>query len=540
MSPEQAEGGAVDARSDVFAFGVLFYEMLCGKRPFNGTTTLATLASILRASPDPPRSLRPGIPANVEHIVLRCLDKRPDGRYESGGAVHRELLARQTARMRVRASRRPAVITALIAVLIVLAVIGVRSYVNASRVRWVKTEVVPELTRLAGANRLLEALRLHREASGYVPASRELEGFAETLRARQFSIRTDPPGATIYVADYVDVGEGGSEAPGRPQWVELGVSPLDTNTIPTRGYYRVRVEKAGFVPIEQAFGAIAARPLELRLHSEGTSPPGMVWIPGIRAGESLSWEVVAPVALPGYWLDRYEVTNREFKTFVTAGGYQKPEYWKEPFVKDGQSLSWKEAMAQFRDATGRVGPATWELGTYRDGDATADLPVGGVSWYEAAAFAAFSSRSLPTIYHWFGAAGIRLHSDILGLSNFRGKGPDPIGRNRGVTTFGAYDMAGNVKEWVANPVGDRRFILGGGWDERADQFAGVDARKPFERHVNFGFRRALYGSPSTGWRRRDGGIEHARPPRRCACRRRRVSDIRSRTQLRQGGSAIKS
>ena len=253
----------------------------------------------------------------------------------------------------------------------------------------------------------------------------------------------------------------------------------------------MRVEKAGFVPIEQAFGAIAARPLELRLHSEGTSPPGMVWIPGIRAGESLSWEVVAPVALPGYWLDRHEVTNREFKTFVTAGGYQRPEYWTEPFVKDGQSLSWKEAMAQFRDATGRVGPATWELGTYRD--ATADLPVGGVSWYEAAAFAAFSSRSLPTIYHWFGAAGIRLHSDILGLSNFRGKAPDPIGRNRGVTTFGAFDMAGNVKEWVANPVGDRRFILGGGWDEPAYQFAGTDGRKPFERNATFGFRRALYG-----------------------------------------------
>jgi eukaryotic-like serine/threonine-protein kinase len=387
-------------------------------------------------------------------------------------------VARHTARMRVRASRRPAVIVAVAAVLIVFAVIGVRSYVSASRVRWVKTEVAPELARLAEGNRLFEALRLHREASRYVPASRELEGFAETLRARQFSIRTEPPGATIYVADYVDVGEGGSEAPGRPHWVELGVSPLETNTIPTRGYYRVRVEKAGFVPIEQAFGAIAARPLELRLNSEATSPPGMVWIPGIRAGETLSWEVAAPMALPGYWLDRYEVTNREFKAFVTAGGYLKSEYWKGPFVKDGRSLSWQEAMEQFRDTTGLRGPATWQLGTYSDG--TADLPVGGVSWYEAAAFAAFSSRSLPTIYHWFGAAGIRIHSDILGLSNFRGKGPDPVGRNRGVTTFGAYDMAGNVKEWVANPVGDRRFI--------------VDARKPLERRANFGFRRALYGA----------------------------------------------
>jgi len=56
-------------------------------------------------------------------------------------------------------------------------------------------------------------------------------------------------------------------------------------------------------------------------------------------------------------------------------------------------------MAEFRDATGRPGPSTWELGTYPQG--RSDYPVGGVSWYEAAAYAEFVGQSLPTVYHWY-------------------------------------------------------------------------------------------------------------------------------------------
>ena len=122
----------------------------------------------------------------------------------------------------------------------------------------------------------------------------------------------------------------------------------------------------------------------------------------------LAWSVT----LDDFWIDRFEVTNRQFKEFVDHGGYRRRDYWREPFVEGGRSVPWEEAVERFRDATGRPGPATWRAGTYPDGQA--EFPVGGVSWYEAAAYAAFAGKSLPTMYHWYlcGAPGaLRRHPD---------------------------------------------------------------------------------------------------------------------------------
>ena len=73
---------------------------------------------------------------------------------------------------------------------------------------------------------------------------------------------------------------------------------------------------------------------------------------------------------------------------------QTRQYWKEEFIKNGKKLSWEQAMAEFTDQTGRPGPATWEAGSYPDGQD--DYPVTGVSWYEAAAYSEFAGKSLPT------------------------------------------------------------------------------------------------------------------------------------------------
>jgi len=83
MSPEQAEGGKVDTRSDIFAFGALLYELATGQRPFQGGSKLSTLSAILRDDPKPPSELAAGVPRDLDKIVLRCLRKDPERRFQS-------------------------------------------------------------------------------------------------------------------------------------------------------------------------------------------------------------------------------------------------------------------------------------------------------------------------------------------------------------------------------------------------------------------------------------------------------------------------
>jgi len=84
MSPEQAQGGLVDCRSDLYALGVMLYEMLTGRVPFQADTPHATLYAIIYQPPPPPRQIRPDLPLVVETVLLKGLAKRPDDRYQSG------------------------------------------------------------------------------------------------------------------------------------------------------------------------------------------------------------------------------------------------------------------------------------------------------------------------------------------------------------------------------------------------------------------------------------------------------------------------
>jgi dienelactone hydrolase len=248
---------------------------------------------------------------------------------------------------------------------------------------------------------------------------------------------------------------------------------------------RCRITKEGF---ESAEVALAGTLSNFRLHPPGAQP-GMVFVPrGTYTGLTIR---EAPVE--DFWLDKFEVTNRQFKEFVDRGGYRNRDYWKHPFLNDGRTLTWEQAMAEFRDATGRPGPATWQLGTYPEG--RADFPVNGVSWYEAAAYAEFAGKSLPTVDHWFRAAIPARVTGIVRLSKFGGQGPARVGSHPGLGTFGTYDMAGNVKEWCLNPLGERRYLLGGAWSEGTYLYSIPDAARPLERLPTYGFRCAKYLQP---------------------------------------------
>lgn len=93
LAPEQAAGEPVDARTDVYALGALAYFLLTGRSPFEGRTGVRMIAAHLHECPEPPGSFRPGLPPELEAVVLRCLAKRPDERFGDVNELDRALAA---------------------------------------------------------------------------------------------------------------------------------------------------------------------------------------------------------------------------------------------------------------------------------------------------------------------------------------------------------------------------------------------------------------------------------------------------------------
>jgi iron(II)-dependent oxidoreductase len=154
------------------------------------------------------------------------------------------------------------------------------------------------------------------------------------------------------------------------------------------------------------------------------------------------------VNLPSYWIDKYEVTNRQFAEFIEAGGYDKREYWTGP--------GW-----EWKTRENRKLPSYWEQPSWNQ----PDLPVVGAVWFEAVAYCRWAGGHLPSEAQWEKAAGWdpgqqrklkypwgdgwdpkKANTAELGKRH-----TTPVGQlcDQGASPYGACDMAGNAWEWCS-------------------------------------------------------------------------------------------
>jgi eukaryotic-like serine/threonine-protein kinase len=488
MSPEQARGQRLDARSDLFSFGTVLYEMASGRRPFIGDTVAALADSILHAAPPPLSSADLPVPADLERAIRKALEKDPSKRTASATQLREELeklrgerfLQSSGAWPIASLTRKPAFLAGSLGFVAVLALTGALAYRHYSRARWLRDQATPEIRQLSMQRKGMAAYRLIKEAEKYAPNDPNLAK-VKAGALWPTAVLSSPAGADVYARDYTDY---------QGQWEYLGKTPLQGNRLPN-AFYAFRLSKEGYEPVEATGTASEDAPLSVILDPANNLPAGMVHVPGGTVDPTGHFAV----KVDEFLIDKFEVTNREYKKFVDAGGYRDSRYWNKPIVKDGLTLEFSRAMLLFRDKTNRFAPATWELGTYASGED--DYPVSGVSWYEAAAYAEFTGKKLPTIYHWHRAANMGRFSDIVLASNFARKGPAKVGSYPGLGPFGTYDMAGNVKEWCLNSADAGRYLLGGAYSDLPYMYQQPETRTPLDRSPVNGIRLVKYLHPET-------------------------------------------
>ncbi len=371
--------------------------------------------------------------------------------------------------------------------LLLIAALGATWFMIVSpwlKKQYARNELIPAIQKMAGETFRppTRAFDMAMEAEKYIPTDSALIKLWPVV-ATNLSMQTEPTAAEVYWKDY--------DKPDTA-WRLAGSTPLKDVRFP-RVYLRMEIRKKGYQTIEYA-GPWHGRKLGagialLKLDATGNLPENMVRMP-VDTTEMyiVGLEKSGGKPVGEFLMDKYEVTNSQFKKFVDAGGYTNRSYWQHPIRSNGKEISFETALPLFTDRTGRQGPANWEAGSYPDGKE--DHPVTGVSWYEAAAYAVYAQKQLPTIFHFGRAAATSRTEFIVPLSNFNGKSTTPVGSMPGYNSFGIYDLAGNAREWCFNESNDPgfRYNLGGGWNDLSYSFNDGYTQPAMDRSVANGFR----------------------------------------------------
>ncbi len=502
MSPEQVRGERVDARSDIFSFGAVLYELVTGRRAFAKSNRLATMSAVLNEDPPPAHT---GVPPELGRILSLALAKDREQRYQNVRDLRLDLERLQTSTTDVTLADQ-----ALASLGRGQVTPGIRRYVSAAfaaillavSVGWFYArhaklerarDLVPVVAAQAAEKDFFGAYDLARKVRKSLPDEPTIESLWFLL-SMTLSVSTEPSGASVYLQRFSP----GSPAESPPRAL-VGTTPIQDVEI-GRGDYILTLEKAGYASRERTLsGALfrwgnvhfpgpRALQIEENLDAISDIPAEMVRVRG-GTYRLVSWgrPTDQSVELDDFLIDRFEVSNRDYLEFIRAGGYRDPRYWTIPWVREGGEPSQDAAWSELRDRTGLPGPRDWSNQSFPED--TADHPVTGITGYEAAAYASFRKKQLPTLFQWEKAArdGVVSHlawstmpwgplSGVLeDRANFVGRGTLPVQDSPfGMSPYGCYNMAGNVAEWCR--TGSRDFFTAGGsWRDFPYLFANFES-----------------------------------------------------------------
>ncbi|MFC1559367.1 protein kinase, partial [Gemmatimonadota bacterium] len=516
-APEQVRGEQIDERSDIWALGIILYEMLFGQQPFIGDNEATVIHAILTKQPDLTTSIRGDIPSSIVPVLKRSLEKDRTSRYSSAFELRNDLQScidaliaepegPSKAQFIIEKLKIPALGIPIISLVIVSLVFGFHELNQARIHRQLEQVFIPPIVAAIEADdygkAFLLANELEQKYPGHPLLKEQLPRYCVPI-----GINTIPQNADVYVRSYTNP---------ESTITFIGTTPIDKAWIPAGvAYFRIEhadceilelVELVGYAledqPVEQPEHLINATNDTIPLPPKGSFPDGMVLVAPQNALGAGFLDSTIPGTFPPklYFMDRHEISNREFSEFVRENGYSNREYWKYPIIKDSQVLPWEEAMVEFRDTTGWPGPSTWISGSFPVD--RGDYPVNGVSWYEAAAYAEYIGKSLPTVYHWQGACSSLITEQrssrwisLAGNSDDPEGGTLPRYATSCVGPHGLRDMAGNVREWCYNGSEGLRYILGGSYAEVSYQYWNAQPEDPLNRSPLNGFRCVEY----PGW-----------------------------------------
>jgi serine/threonine-protein kinase len=437
MSPEQCLGEELDSRADIYSVGVVVYELLCGRVPFNSPISTAVVVQHVNQPPPSLRAINPTIPAEVEAVVFHALEKSRHTRPATAGALAQELL---------NASRRS-----------VVQIAGSLGGLDPGMISRQQNSIVDEHT-------------IERKAAGLHPSSSPMP---ETLYMASPQLGVPSFGdATRNTAGNSAIGTLRLK---RSKALTYGLAALATIVVASLLgllIWRLQPEDKDRQNENTASGrqGTSGDPATVAPDKSDpvanrkslTAPPGMVPVGGgkLLMGSSEGDSDSKPlhmVMVKSFYLDANEVTCQDYKKFI--------------------------------DESGHPAPKTWVNGTYPTG--SAQLPVTSVSWEDAVAFAEWYKKRLPTEEEWELAArgreGLRYpwgNSWQPGCANADGDGRSrqglaAVGSHNCASPFGAQDLIGNAWEWTASdwlpyPGGQlqreakgEKVIRGGGWDTPA-------------------------------------------------------------------------